>query len=550
MSKNLMGNTCTVKEDLNVYGNSNLLDVTVKGVLSINNLLLNTPTEKGYILTSNGHGYGEWKPMPKYTPWVTERNIRDDIYYEEGFVGIGTKNPEKRLHVTDNAKFDGFIETSDIFFTEKNSTISKNDCLFIKSYEKTVFTINSNNYVGINQEFPTESLDIEGSLKFTGNIIHKENTFLFPNEPDTLVGEDQPQTLRMKTLISSNIESPIITNPIINGNIQLNGTISGVKQPVNKDDVANREYVDMLTLTGSLIFLDNVSDFVKEIPKKPQIDERFIFVGDNDNKNKIMIWTGLEWEYETPEQNNILYVDRKHSQYIFIKKSNKWIVYTSLTSHSNLQNLYLDDHPQYFNIHGRKGGQSIIAGLKSGDMLTIESTAHMNKGPILLNPNNGNVGIHNKTPKEKLDVDGNIKLTGSLVNINNKKFKLPENNTDSQLISKDSTDILKNKTLDNPIIHGILHSFRYNVVNVRTSRMLTEKDQVLLISSSITLTLPEASKNGGRKYTFIINKNRVKCIINLLDKDRININSKTLVLTEIHKPKSLLSDGLYRWYTI
>lgn len=558
MSKNIITNICNVKDDLNVYGDSNLLDVNVKGVLSINNILLNTPTQRGFILTSTNDGYGEWKPVPKYTPWQLTKNIdNDNIFYNDGFIGIGTNKPEKKLHVTDNVKFDGSVETSDIFFTEKHATIKKNDSLFIKSYDKTVFVINSNEHIGINQEFPTESLDVMGNIKLTGNIIHKSNTFTFPYESDVLVGEDQPQTLSMKTLVSADIISPKISNPFITGDIILNGTtITGVRQPVNKDDVATREYVDMISLTGSLVFLDNVSNFVNDIPKKPQIDEKFI-ISDKPvenletKKNQIITWDGLEWLYDIPEQNNILYVNHLHSQYIYIEKQNKWIIYTSLTSHSNLQNLYIDDHPQYFNIHGRKGGQKLFGGLKSSDSLIIESTSHLNKGPILLNPLNGNVGIHNKNPIEKLDIIGNIRLSGVLVDSENNKYKLPNNNKNStNIISTDSIDSLHNKTLVNPVIDGILNCFRYNVTKVKSSRILTEKDQVLLITSSVTLTLPESSKNSGRKYIFIINKSNVKCTINLLGDDRLNVNSKYIVLSEKHNPKTYLADGLFRWYKI
>lgn len=556
MAKNIMANSCNVKENLNVYGDSNLLDLNVKGILSINNLLLQTPTKKGFVLTSTIDGFGEWKQLPKYTPWETTSNIDDEhIYYNEGFIGIGTDNPEKRLHVTDNVKFDGSIETTDIFFTETTATISKNDNLFIKSNDKTILTINSNDHFGIHQDFPTESLDIGGNIKLTGNLIHKSNTFIFPYESDVLVGEDQPQTLNMKTLINSDIITPKISNPIITGDMVLNQSIiSGVKQPENKNDVANKEYVDMLVLTGSLKFLDSVSKFITELPKKPELDERFIISGETvgnleEFKNQIIIWDGLEWIYEKPEQNNILYVKHLHQQYIFIEPKNKWIVYTSLINHSDLQNLYIDDHPQYFNIHGRKGGQKLFGGLKPNDSLVIESTAHMNKGNILLNPLNGNVGIHNKNPKERLDIIGNVKLSGELMDSQNKKFKLPNNNKDlSELVSVDSINTLENKTLSNPVIDGILHSFRLNVTKVKSSRLLTENDQILLITGNVTLTLPESSKNSGRKYIFIINKTKVKCTLNLLGNDRININSKYIVLSEIHKPKSFLADGLFRWY--
>jgi len=564
-TKSIITNICNVKENLSVYGNTDLVDVNIKGVLSINNLLFNSPTENGFVLTSTQQGHGEWKKLPSFTLWELTNN--DDIFYNKGFVGIGTENPEKKLHVTDNIKIEGSIETSDILFTEKHSTIFKNDYLFIKTpvkneigselCDKTIFVIDSNNNIGINQEYPTESLDVYGNVKLSGNIIHKSNTFLFPYESDTLVGEDQPQTLRLKTLISSDIISPKISNPIITGDITLNGsTITGVKQPIDKNDIVNKEYVDMISLTGSLIFLDSVNNFVIDIPKKPEMNERFIISEKSvenleTKKGQIITWNGLEWIFEIPKQNNIVLVKHLHSQYIYLENKNKWVVYTSLINHSDLQNLYVDDHLQYFNIHGRKGGQKISGGLKASDSLIIESTTHMIKGPILLNPLSGNVGIFNRNPIEKLDVIGNIKLSGELIDSENKKYKLPNHNKNStELISTDSINTLHNKTLVNPIIDGILNNFRYNVTSVKSSRMLNEKDYVLLITSTVTLTLPESNKNSGRTYIFIINKNNVKCTINLLGDDRMNVNSKSIVLSEIHKPKTILADGLFRWYIL
>lgn len=53
-------------------------------------------------------------------------------------------------------------------------------------------------------------------------------------------------------------------------------------------------------------------------------------------------------------------------------------------SHSDLQNLTADDHTQYALLAGRAGGQTLIGDTASGGNLTLQSTAHANRGKIYL----------------------------------------------------------------------------------------------------------------------------------------------------------------------
>jgi len=49
-------------------------------------------------------------------------------------------------------------------------------------------------------------------------------------------------------------------------------------------------------------------------------------------------------------------------------------------------------------LSGRSGGQYLRGGTGSGESLTLESTTHSTKGPVVINPNGGRVGIGIDTP--------------------------------------------------------------------------------------------------------------------------------------------------------
>ncbi|MFA5778352.1 MAG: tail fiber domain-containing protein [Candidatus Paceibacterota bacterium] len=87
------------------------------------------------------------------------------------------------------------------------------------------------------------------------------------------------------------------------------------------------------------------------------------------------------------------------------------------SNHSLLTGLTDDDHPQYLNINGRSGGQTVIGGTDATDILTIQNTS--TTGTTLTNPamylkvgdsggttamtilNNGNVGIGTTAPASR-----------------------------------------------------------------------------------------------------------------------------------------------------
>lgn len=539
--------SCILHKDLKVIGTSSLNSITCNQI-STENFELKTTTKKGFVLTSDMNGVGQWKKLPLFSPWEVNKS-NENIYYKKAYVGIGLTNAMEMLHVNDNIRVEGSVRCGSIKLLDDNATIMKKRNLTICTNKDKIITITENNNVGINTEDPKEKLVVEGNIKFTGNLINNNNVFNLPEVSDTLIGEKQQQSLYMKTLISSTLIHPNIKEPLIDGNIKLNNhsTIQYVRQPEESHEVATKEYVDIMSMMNHVKFLDNVEGFVKELPKSDELptNSRYIL------NNQIVSWDGLEWKYEDPESNNIVFVKSEKEQWIYLDDLKKWITYaTIISSHSKLSNLYSDDHIQYLNILGRKDGQIVHGGLHKHENLTLDSTYNINKGNIILNPKGGYVSVNHDNPAQSLDIFGNIRLSGCIVDTKHKQYQLPNNNEEStNLLSTDSIDTIYNKTLVNPKIDGFLEGMRYSVTHVEKSRILST-EQVVLVMSSLSLTLPEASENSGRQFIIILSKKDIKCEIKVMKNDRINANDKKVIILEPHDVKMFVSNGLHRWYRL
>jgi hypothetical protein len=553
-------NELTVNTNIRVNDTSNINNLNVKGdVLFEKGFRFKSATKKGFVMTSTANGSAEWKQNAIDTYWKKNKS-NDNVYYAKGNVGIGVMNAMESFHVLDNARIDGFIRTGSIRLVDDDAFIMKKRRFAIKSKKDIAFMVTENNNIGINNEFPDERLVVDGNIKLSGNIMNGKNSFCFPLLSDTLIGEKQQQTMYMKTLISPSIDKPTIISPVINGDIVLNNhsTIKGVRQPTESNEVANKEYVDTLVLLNAVVFLKNVNLRVTHRPSNPPEDSRFLISNciETDWKKRnghIASWNGLEWIYEIPEQNNVVYLESDGQQLIYTTNTNEWITFSTIvTRHSKLQDLMADDHHLYCNNDGRVGGQVVHGGVSSGDSLVLQSTVSATKGYVLLNPMGGPVGICTETPTEALDVNGNIKFSGSLVGERNKAYKLPNNNQDvTNIVSIDSIDTLVNKTLSNPVLHGLIENFRYGVQTVKKSRTLSNEQVVLVAGTgNITLTLPESAQNTGRKYIIVVTKNNTKCFIKTNESDRINVNVQQIILSTPHEAKTFLSDGIHRWYVL
>jgi hypothetical protein len=551
--------SCTINDNLTVVGNTKTYKLHTTDLIT-ENLRLQCTTKKGFVLTSGSNGVGQWKPLPTFSQWVKNKG-NDNLYYKRGNIGIGVLNASEMLHVVDNARIDGFVRTSSIKLMDDNAYILKKKKFSIKTKKDVAFCITEANNVGINTQCPDERLVVEGNIKLTGIFVRQTDAFPLPPHADTLVGESQQQTLCRKTLMSPILMQPNLQNPMISGDVEVmnHSTIRGLRQPEESTEVATKEYVDLLSLSNSIVYLDNVKEKLSTPPLTDNvpIDTRYIIGPDANGSWKhkemcIATWDGLEWVYEKPVQNNVVFIQSEEQQLIYMVTTNKWITFARIvSSHSNLLELTSDDHKQYLHINGRLGGQTVFGGTEKDNTLVLDSTSNIVKGSIVMNPGGGGVSVGHNQPTETLDVLGNIKVNGHFVDKNDKTYKLPDNDEEdvTTLVTTGSKDRLTHKTLVNPVIDGVLKGLRYSITHVKKSMTLSD-EQVLLVMDSATLTLPVASEHSGRQYIIFVCKKEVRCDIKTSENDRINVNERRFLLTDIHEKRVLVSNGMHRWYQL
>jgi hypothetical protein len=196
------------------------------------------------------------------------------------YVGIGTTNPQRKLHVVGDIQIDGDlfyqgnlefgnvdlnttgIITASAFFNPQGEQLIGFD-----SWSKTNSTIYRLSNVGIGTTNPTEKLDVLGNINVVGNVgasgqfissitgtfttgtaplnvasrrlvTNLNCDYLRGGEPGgsaagDIVTINATQTLTNKTLTSPSISNPTLTNPIVSGSINfgtatLSGPASGI----------------------------------------------------------------------------------------------------------------------------------------------------------------------------------------------------------------------------------------------------------------------------------------------------------------------------------
>jgi hypothetical protein len=552
---------------LSVYGVAKVKDLQISGSIKVDK----TGVKPGYVLMADKGGSTSWKPIEVETFFTNKQSNRKDdtnITYNKGNVGIGVKKPSSILHVGNAIRVDGIVHTEGIEFSTKDTFINKKETFSIRTKKETVFQISKSNNIGIGYVNPDEKLVVSGNIKVSGNIIHGDKQFSFPDQSDIIAGIYQPQKLHHKTLETPIINSPKIKNPFVAGNIQLDGssTISHLKIPVEHHEVATKGYVDMLSESEPFVYGKNVSSRISSIPTEHLVIGRFLIdspLSDDELHDKhgwIAEWDGLEWVYHEPIDNHVIFLESCRSRLLYTFDVGDWVTFYDVeSSHSNMSGLLLDDHPQYTMLSGREGGQTIYGGVYATDQLDILGSTGINVsddinknggcGIITLNKDGGFVGIGCNTPTESLHVNGNVKISGNIVDSENRVYVLPTQTTKSStLISNCSEDILTNKTLQDPILSGTIQNMCYKVKRILKSQILSD-DNVLFIDAtdSIVLTLPIAIDNPGRQYTIRMLR-KATCTLIVSSSNRINSNSSKHVITDGTNVTTVISDGVSRWY--
>jgi hypothetical protein len=180
-------------------GNGSVTNVKTSGTITAGSITYpNVSGTNGQVLTTDGNGTATWAAVSggSSSQWTTSNN---DIYFSTGKVGIGLTNPgsvfNTNLDVAGKSSFrinssskalimDGSSGFSRIYTDAASGTP---DNLILGTYPnghlKQLYLKQSNGFVGINNDNPTEQLDVVGSIKTTGTI--KAGAITLPNTDGT-----------------------------------------------------------------------------------------------------------------------------------------------------------------------------------------------------------------------------------------------------------------------------------------------------------------------------------------------------------------------------
>lgn len=122
-------------------------------------------------------------------------------------------------------------------------------------------------------------------------------------------------------------------------------------------------------------------------------------------------WTTASFP-STTNANQLLY-SSANNVVAGLPTSNSAVLTTNSSGAPNWSSLSSDLFTQYASLAGRSGGQTLKGGTAAGESLTLESTDHLSKGNLLINPTGGNVGIGTTAPTARLSVNGSTQVNSS-----------------------------------------------------------------------------------------------------------------------------------------
>jgi hypothetical protein len=136
------------------------------------------------------------------------------------------------------------------------------------------------------------------------------------------------------TELSKKVDKNSQGEQVIEGKIKFTGEVV-VNNPTKEDNPATKFYVD--NLIQGLDWQESVKDIVENLPSNPSEGDRYIYKGEDANKNKIAEYRNGSWEYIAVDSGTAVYVENQAKQYVF--NGTNWVTLASQTQHNSLSGL-------------------------------------------------------------------------------------------------------------------------------------------------------------------------------------------------------------------
>ena len=130
--------------------------------------------------------------------WITDEN--NNLFYNNGFVGIGKTNPSKTFDVNGDINFNG--------------TLYYNNSPYISSQWTTDICNNlfyNNGFIGIGKTNPSKTLDVNGDINFNGTLYYNNSPYISSGGGSSQWTTDISNNLYYNNNVGIGVTTPLAT---------------------------------------------------------------------------------------------------------------------------------------------------------------------------------------------------------------------------------------------------------------------------------------------------------------------------------------------------